>query len=60
MSEEENKKDEWETRIRKNFTAIIPKSLREKFDLKPGDIVLWKMRGKTVEVEFYGVEYEPL
>lgn len=60
MSEEENKKDEWETRIRKNFTVIIPKSLREKFDLKPGDIVSWKMRGKTVEVEFYEVEYEPL
>ncbi|MFZ5904313.1 MAG: AbrB/MazE/SpoVT family DNA-binding domain-containing protein [Chloroflexota bacterium] len=35
-----------------NYQITIPKEIREKFDIKPGDKALFISRGKTIEIVF--------
>ena len=63
-NEESNR---WVSRIRKDFSVTIPKSLREMFDLRPMDTVQWSLyrvidredggeEKDVVEIEFFGMK----
>ena len=38
--------------ISSRYQITIPKEIRERFDIKPGDKALFIPRGKTIEVVF--------
>lgn len=40
------------------YQITIPKEIRERFDIKPGDKALFIPRGKTIEVVFARTEEE--
>ena len=54
MSEEEG--NVWTSRIGRDYAVRIPKPIREKYKLKPEDVMIWRLREDGVlEVEFYGI-----
>ena len=44
--------------ISSRYQITIPKEIREQFDIKPGDKVLFIPRGKTIEVLFARTDKE--
>ncbi|MEE8400965.1 MAG: AbrB/MazE/SpoVT family DNA-binding domain-containing protein [Candidatus Hydrothermarchaeaceae archaeon] len=39
------------TKISKGFQTVVPKDIRGKFGIKPGDSLLWEERGNEVVVK---------
>lgn len=44
--------------ISSRYQITVPKEIRERFDIKPGDKALFIPRGKTIEVVFARTEEE--
>ncbi len=44
--------------ISSRYQITVPKEIRERFDIKPGDKALFIPRGKTIEVVFARAEEE--
>ena len=40
-----------ESKIREKFIVTIPPEVREALNLREGDYLLWKIKGRTVEVK---------
>jgi AbrB family looped-hinge helix DNA binding protein len=38
------------TRISKGFQTVVPKEIRAKFGLRPGDSLLWEAKGEVAVV----------
>lgn len=41
--------------VSKDFRVVIPVDIREKFKIKPGDVMNWTMDGNKVKVSFHKV-----
>jgi len=39
------------TKISKGYQVVVPKKIREKLRLKPGDSLIWEERGDTIVVK---------
>jgi AbrB family looped-hinge helix DNA binding protein len=39
------------TKISKGFQTVVPKKIRAKLDLGPGDSIVWEERGKSIVVK---------
>ncbi len=41
-----------ETKISKDFQTVVPSDIRKKFDLSPGDILVWKTTNNGANIIF--------